>query len=144
MRTLSCINLPIASKGLAPQWLPHYRGSEQDAIKTVADCERLSRAAAGFDRNSALKDAAAPDGSEAPAMASRDAHKFQCDLADEKAVHRLLPEVVTHFGQIDAVVNSASTFEHDAPVTRIFPGKRSDMRGSGCETGRIGSKLRLL
>ena len=108
----------------------HYRGSEQDAIKTVADCERLARAAAGFDRNSALKDAAAPDGSEAPAMASRDAHKFQCDLADEKAVHRLLPEVVTHFGQIDAVVNSASTFEHDAPASFSFAAMEKHLRSN--------------
>ncbi len=63
----------------------HYRNSKADAIKTVADCARIQGTAASF-----------------------------CsDLSDETAVRQLLPQVVAHFGQVDAVVNSASTFEQD-------------------------------
>ena len=35
------------------------------------------------------------------------------DLADEAAVRQLVPYVVADLGQLDAVVNSASTFEYD-------------------------------
>ncbi len=63
----------------------HYRGSVDDALKTVADCASKSLASEGF----------------------------QCDLDDEAAVRALVPRVVAHFGQIDAVVNSASAFEQD-------------------------------
>ena len=63
----------------------HYRNSEADAIKTVADCARIQ----GF------------------------AASFGCDLSDEIAVKQLLPQVIAHFGQVDAVVNNASTFEQD-------------------------------
>ena len=63
----------------------HYRNSEQDAIKTVADCAHKSGASAIFD----------------------------ADLGDESAVRALLPRVIAHFGQVDAVVNSASAFEQD-------------------------------
>jgi len=70
----------------------HYRSSETDAIKTVADCVRISGAAAAF----------------------------YADLADETAVRGLLPRVVTHFGRVDAVVNNASTFEHDTAASFSF------------------------
>jgi NAD(P)-dependent dehydrogenase (short-subunit alcohol dehydrogenase family) len=63
----------------------HYRSSTDDALKTVADCASKSWAA----------------------------HAFDCDLEDEGAVRALVPRVVAHFGQLDAVVNSASTFEQD-------------------------------
>ena len=63
----------------------HYRSSAEDAIKTVADCAIRGSASQGF----------------------------QCDLEDESAVRALVPRVVSHFGQIDAVVNSASAFEQD-------------------------------
>jgi NAD(P)-dependent dehydrogenase (short-subunit alcohol dehydrogenase family) len=70
----------------------HYRGSTDDAMKTVADCARLTNAAAAFD----------------------------ADLADEVAVRALLPRVVAHFGQVDAVVNSAAIFEHDSAASFSF------------------------
>ena len=70
----------------------HYRSSAADATKTVADCARLAGAAA----------------------------LFYADLADEAAVRGLLPRVVAHFGRIDAVVNSASTFEHDSAASFGF------------------------
>ena len=70
----------------------HYRSSQQDAIDTVAACASKSAASELFD----------------------------ADLSDEAAVRGLVPRVVTHFGQIDAVVNSASTFEHDDAATFSF------------------------
>jgi len=63
----------------------HYRSSRQDAMNTVADCTRIQGASALFD----------------------------ADLGDENAVKGLLPSVVEHFGQVDAVINSASAFEQD-------------------------------
>ena len=70
----------------------HYRSSEADAIKTVADCERISGAAAAF----------------------------YADLSDELSVRALLPDVIARFGHVDAVVNSASTFEHDDAASFSF------------------------
>ncbi len=63
----------------------HFRHSADAAEQTVADCEQLGTAAAAFG----------------------------ADLADEAEVRALLPRVVRHFGQIDAVVNCAAIFEHD-------------------------------
>ncbi|MDP2818268.1 MAG: SDR family oxidoreductase [Polaromonas sp.] len=80
----------------------HYRSSEQDAIKTVADCDRLAGAAA----------------------------RFCCDLEDEAAVQLLLPQVITHFGQVDAVVNNASTFEHDSAASFSFAALEKHMRSN--------------
>lgn len=80
----------------------HYRRSAADAMNTVADCERLAGAAAAF----------------------------KCDLANEDAVRRLLPRVVGHFGRIDAVVNSASTFEHDTPASFGFAALDKHLRGN--------------
>jgi NAD(P)-dependent dehydrogenase (short-subunit alcohol dehydrogenase family) len=48
------------------------------------------------------------------------AYSFCCELADEAAVRELVPQVVSHFGRLDAVVNSASTFEHDSPASFGF------------------------
>jgi NAD(P)-dependent dehydrogenase (short-subunit alcohol dehydrogenase family) len=84
------IALALAASGW--QVAVHYRSSAEDAIKTAADCARLSGAAASFD----------------------------ADLADEAAVRGLLPRVVAHFGRVDAVVNSASTFEHDSAASFGF------------------------
>lgn len=66
----------------------HYRGSAEDATKTIAECARVARAGAQFD-------------------------SFQADLADEAAARALVPQVVARFGSLDAVVNNASLFEHD-------------------------------
>ena len=70
----------------------HYRSSQQDAIDTVAAC------------------ASKPAASEL----------FDADLSDEAAVKALVPRVVAHFGQMDAVVNSASTFEQDDAASFSF------------------------
>jgi len=63
----------------------HYRGSEVDALATVA----------------------------AVRATGANAHAFQADLSDEGACKELVPSVVAHFGHLDAVVNNASTFEYD-------------------------------
>ena len=70
----------------------HYRSSADDAIKTVAACAGYSGLAAAFD----------------------------ADLSMESAVRDLVPRVVAHFGQLDAVVNSASVFEQDDAATFSF------------------------
>jgi len=77
----------------------HYRGSTQDATKTVADCTQLSRAAA-----------------------------FEADLADEAAVRALLPRVIAHFGEVDAVVNCAAIFEHDSAPSFSFATMEKHLR----------------
>lgn len=84
----------------------HYRHSEQDAIQTVADCAQITSA-------SGLKH-----------------HLFHADLADEVAVRALLPQVVTHFGTADAVVNCASTFEHDSAATFGFAALEQHLRSN--------------
>ena len=45
------------------------------------------------------------------------AQAFQADLSSEAACRALVPAVVAHFKRLDAVVNSASTFEHDDPAS---------------------------
>ena len=81
------IALSLAKAGW--QVAVHYRGSQDDALETVAQCQ-----AAG-----------AQHGAKSAA--------FDADLSDEPAVRALVPRVVAHFGQIDAVINSAALFEHD-------------------------------
>ena len=80
----------------------HYRDSVEDAAKTVADCTRLAGAAASFRAN----------------------------LANETAVRNLLPAVVAQFGHVDALVNSASTFEHDTPASFGFAALEKHMRAN--------------
>ena len=80
----------------------HYRDSREDAAGTSAECTGLSG-------NSAA---------------------FRADLADETEVRNLLPRVVAHFGHLDAVVNSASTFEHDTPTSFGFAAMEKHMRSN--------------
>jgi NAD(P)-dependent dehydrogenase (short-subunit alcohol dehydrogenase family) len=70
----------------------HYRGSRQEALKTSAECAQLSGSS----------------------------HVFQADLSDEAQVRALVPQVIAQMGRLDAVVNSASTFEHDSAETFGF------------------------
>jgi NAD(P)-dependent dehydrogenase (short-subunit alcohol dehydrogenase family) len=72
----------------------HYRGSTTEAQDTVADCIAAAQASG---------------------HSATQFHAFQADLADEAATRALLPQVVDRFGAVQAVVNSASLFEHDAP-----------------------------
>src|SRR5882757_8895991 len=67
----------------------HYRGSRDDAFATVAEIQSKGAWA----------------------------HAFQADLSDEAACRALVPAVVGHFKRLDAIVNSASTFEYDDAAT---------------------------
>ena len=77
------IALDLAAAGW--QVAVHYRGSAEDAVQTVADCAAR----------------------HAPAEA------FQAELTDEAQIQALVAAVVQRFGQLDAIVNNASRFEHD-------------------------------
>lgn len=70
----------------------HHRHSRSEAEQTAADCS-----------------AAHPKGP--PAMVCH------ADLSVEASVRDLVPAVVAEFGALDAVVNSASVFEHDSAET---------------------------
>jgi len=94
------IALALAAGGW--QVAVHYRSSEQDAIDTVAACARLAGASAHFD----------------------------ADFDDEAAVRALLPRVAAHFGGVDAVVNSASLFEHDTAQTFGFAALEKHLRSN--------------
>ena len=63
----------------------HYRGSAADAQATVGALQALGA----------------------------QAHAFQADLSDDTACRALAPSVAAHFKRLDAIVNSASTFEYD-------------------------------
>ena len=81
----------------------HYRASAQDAMDTVAACADLAGASAHFD----------------------------ADFEDEAAVRGLVPRVIAHFGQLDAVVNSASLFEHDDVQTFGFAAGKAPAQQHG-------------
>ena len=81
----------------------HYRSSEQDAINTIAT---LAINTPDTAKNSFKNEVYAAN---LPLHA-----KFQCDLSDEAAARSLLARVVIQLGRVDAVVNSAAIFEHDA------------------------------
>jgi len=66
----------------------HYRHSADDASQTIADCTHQSSGKGQF-------------------------HSFFADLSDETAVRQMWTDVVARFGTVHAVVNSASTFQHD-------------------------------
>ena len=94
------IALALATAGW--QVAVHYRGSAADAIETAAECQRLSGASGTFD----------------------------ADLQREDAVRALLPRVVAHFGQVDAVVNNASLFEHDNAESFGFQALEQHLRAN--------------
>ncbi len=80
----------------------HYRDSVEDARKTVADCAALAGASSSFRAN----------------------------LGNETAVRNLLPTVIETLGHVDALVNSASTFEHDTPQTFSFAAMEKHLRAN--------------
>lgn len=94
----------IALKLAANGWrvAVHYRDSVEEARQTVADCSRLTPGAQAFRSN----------------------------LGNETAVRNLLPAVIEAFGQVDAVVNCASTFEHDNAATFSFAAMEKHMRSN--------------
>ena len=94
------IALALANDGW--QVAVHYRDSLEDATKTAADCAKLAGASAAFRAN----------------------------LNNETAVRNLLPKVVQHFGRVDALVNSASTFEHDTAASFTFAAMEKHLRSN--------------
>lgn len=80
----------------------HYRDSVEEARKTVADCSKLCAGSASFRAN----------------------------LGNETAVRNLLPGVIEAMGPVDAIVNSASTFEHDTPETFSFAAMEKHLRAN--------------
>jgi NAD(P)-dependent dehydrogenase (short-subunit alcohol dehydrogenase family) len=80
----------------------HYRDSVEEAHRTSAECAELSG----------------------------NSMSFRTNLANETAVKNLLPSVIAHFGHVDAVVNSASTFEHDSTETFGFAAMEKHMRSN--------------
>ena len=94
------IALALADSGW--QVAVHFRSSQADAIKTVADCAHKSGASASFD----------------------------CNLELEDEVRQLLPRVIAKFGRCDAVVNSASTFEHDSAASFSFAALEKHLRSN--------------
>ena len=53
---------------------------------------------------------------------------FEADLADEAQARALVPAVIARMGRLDAVVNSASLFEHDSVRTITTESLVSHMR----------------
>jgi len=80
----------------------HYRDSVEDARRTSQECTEISG-------NSA---------------------SFRANLGNEAAVRNLVPRVIAHFGRLDAVVNSASTFEHDDATSFSFASMEKHMRSN--------------
>jgi len=66
----------------------HYRHSQAEALQTEADCSSTESAKGQFG-------------------------SFFADLEQEASVRQMWADVLARFGRVDAVVNSASTFEHD-------------------------------
>ena len=96
------IALALAKAGW--QVAVHFRDSLEDATKTVAECTHLTGAS----------------------------DLFHADLGSEAEVRGLLPHVIARFGSVDAVVNSASTFEHDDVASFSYGAMEKHLR---CNTG---------
>jgi len=94
--------IALALAGAGWQVAVHFRDSLEDAKSTSAQCTRLSG-------NSAT---------------------FRANLGNEAAVRNLLPRVIAHFGHLDALVNSASTFEHDNCASFSFAAMDKHMRSN--------------
>jgi NAD(P)-dependent dehydrogenase (short-subunit alcohol dehydrogenase family) len=83
----------------------HHRRSAKEAEQTALDCCVLNGRATG-------------------------ARAIFADLNDEDSVRALLPAVVAHFGAVDAVINSASTFENDSSQTFSFQAMETHWRAN--------------
>ncbi|KAF1023194.1 MAG: 3-oxoacyl-[acyl-carrier-protein] reductase FabG [Paracidovorax wautersii] len=90
------ISLTLAAQGWAVA--VHYATSGPQAVTTASDCSVRSAAHTPL-----------TEGLDALQLAAT----FEADLADEASTRALVPQVAAHFGRLDAVINSASVFEHD-------------------------------
>lgn len=80
----------------------HYRHSAHEAQQTIEACAGHGVRSAGF----------------------------AADFDDENAVRQLLPQVVRHFGTVDAVVNSASLFAFDDAGSFSYPSLQAHMQSN--------------
>jgi NAD(P)-dependent dehydrogenase (short-subunit alcohol dehydrogenase family) len=55
---------------------------------------------------------------------------FRANLTNETEVRNLLPKVIEQFGAVDAIVNSASTFEYDSAASFSFAAMDKHMRSN--------------
>ncbi|MBP6896420.1 MAG: SDR family oxidoreductase [Gammaproteobacteria bacterium] len=94
------IALALAAGGW--QVAVHYRSSRDEAQATAADCARLSGRAA----------------------------IISAELEDEAAVRAMVPQVVAEFGRLDAVVHSASRFEHDDAASFGYAAMEAHLRSN--------------
>ena len=83
----------------------HHRHSAEAARQTAADCDAASGRAGS-------------------------AQTFFADLSDEASVRALLPAVVARMGAVTAVVNSASSFEHDSAHSFDFATLEAHLRAN--------------
>ena len=81
----------------------HYRHSADEARQTAADCASRSGLPAAL---------------------------VGADLSDEAQVRSLVPQVVEQFGRLDAIVNSASLFEHDDAASFGFASLEKHLRSN--------------
>ena len=92
----------------------------------------LTLAAAGWDVAVHYRHSVAD--AEATAQACRElgVRSLTChaDLGDEAAVRALVPQVLAAWGRLDAVVNSASTFEHDSAQTFGYTAMETHLRAN--------------
>jgi NAD(P)-dependent dehydrogenase (short-subunit alcohol dehydrogenase family) len=95
------IALALAAAGW--QVAIHFRASGADAAQTLADCRKVAATGALMET-------------------------FQADLDDEAQARELVPRVVGTFGALDAVVNSASLFEHDSVKSFGYEAMLAHMR----------------
>lgn len=91
----------------------HSRHSLDEAQATQQDIERLGRRAV----------------------------VLQADLSDEAAVRTLVPSTVAAFGGLQAVVNSASTFEYDTAATFSYAMLERHMRANAAPAVVLGQCL---
>lgn len=92
----------------------HHRRSADEAQATCSECAAVWAAQTGRQA-----------GNTAPGAAV-----FQADLNDEAGVRDLPRQVVERLGRLDAVVNSASTFEHDDVHSFSFAAMERHLRGN--------------
>jgi len=92
----------------------HYRSSEAEALQTAADCLQAFaqwQAQAGLKANASIASNASV--TDTGTQVQLQNFIFKADLANEEATRKLLPQVVSQLGRVDAVINSAALFEHD-------------------------------
>jgi NAD(P)-dependent dehydrogenase (short-subunit alcohol dehydrogenase family) len=97
------IALALAAAGW--QVAIHFRASGAEATQTLADCRKVAATGALME-------------------------SFQADLNEESQARDIVPCVVGYFGALDAVVNSASLFEHDSVKSFGYDAMLAHMRSN--------------